>query len=148
MTTAVLIDTDRRPRAEVSLLRLYLLRALYAAIGFLMGAQIWPVVFSHRAWDDPMHGVGVAMLAALTALCLLGIRYPLQMLPLMLFEFAWKTIWTLAVALPLWRSGQLNDPAMLENLTAIGAGVIICPLVIPWGYVWANYGKRAGDRWR
>lgn len=150
MTTADMtaLGGARRAPGEVSLLRLYLLRALYAAIAFLMGAQIWPVVFSHRAWEDPMHGVAVAMLAGLTALCLLGVRYPLAMLPLALFELVWKTIWTLAVALPLWRAGQLTDPAMLENLTAIGVGVVICPFVIPWGYVWTHYVRAPGERWR
>ena len=26
--------------------------------------------------------------------------------------------------------------------------VILMPLVIPWGYVWRNYVKRPGDRWK
>lgn len=148
MTAALYADAARPADREVSLLRLYLMRALYAAIGLLMGAQIWPTVLSHKAWDDHMHGVGVAFLAALSLLCLLGIRYPLKMLPLMLFELAWKTTWTLSVGLPLWQAGQLNDPAVLEDLYAIGAGVILCPLIIPWGYVWKHYVTAPGDRWR
>jgi hypothetical protein len=148
MTAAHYPASPRAAEREVSLVRLYLLRALYAAIGLLMGAQIWPTVISHRPWGDHMHGVAVAMLAALTLLCLFGIRSPLKMLPLMLFEFAWKLTWTLSVALPLWQAGQLTDPAVLEDLTAVGLGVVICPLVIPWGYVWKHYILAPGDRWR
>jgi hypothetical protein len=148
MTTAIYTDAARRPGQEVSLLRLYLLRAVYAAIGVLMGAQIWPVAVSHRFWEDPMHGVGVAMLAALTLLSLLGVRYPLKMLPLMIFELAWKAVWTLSVALPAWQAGQLGAPGMMENLYAIGAGVIVCPLIIPWGYAWKHYVTAPSERWR
>src|ERR1051326_4804728 len=101
MTTAVYPDTHRADH-EVSLLRLYLLRTVYAAIALLMGAQMWPIAFSHGPWADHLHGVAVAMLAGLTLLGRRGVRYPMKMLPLMLFEFAWKLTWTLSVALPLW----------------------------------------------
>jgi hypothetical protein len=122
------------------------MRVLYALIAFAMGSYIWPAVFDHGKWDM-WHGVGVSMLAALSALAALGIRYPLQMLPVLLFEFVWKTIFVLSVALPLWRTGQL-DPATRETAIECLIGVIVCPLVIPWGYFWANYVRRSGDRWR
>ena len=131
---------------DVSTLRLYALRAVYALIAFAMGSYIWPAALRHGQWDM-WHGVGVSMLAALSALAAIGIRYPLQMLPMLLFEFAWKTIFVLLVALPLWRSGQL-DPATRETAIECIMGVILCPLVIPWRYVWANYAKKSGDRWR
>jgi hypothetical protein len=123
------------------------MRALYFAIAVFEGMQIWPVVFHHRLWEDSLHGVAIAMLAALTLLSAIGVRYPLQMLPLMLFEFAWKTIWSVAVLLPAWQAGPL-DADMRENAFAIVLGVVLCPLIIPWSYAWANYVRRPGDRWR
>jgi hypothetical protein len=80
-------------------------------------------------------------------LCLLGLRYPRQMLPLLLFEMAWKLIWMLSFGLPQWSSGQ-QPPTFAEDFFNIGFGVIIMPFVIPWGYVWRNYVRAAGDRWR
>lgn len=132
--------------AEVSTLRLYLLRGMYALVAFGMGSIIWPAVLDHGTWDR-WHGVGASMLAALTLLCAVGIRYPLQMLPLLVFELAWKVIFLVAVALPLWRAGAL-DPATRASAIECLPGVILVPLVLPWGYVWANYVKKAGDRWR
>lgn len=44
----------------------------------------------------------MSFLGALTALSLLGVRHPVRMLPLLLFELAWKLLWALAVWLPLW----------------------------------------------
>jgi hypothetical protein len=39
-------------------------------------------------------------------------------------------------------------PTFAEDFFAIGVGVILMPLVIPWGYVWRHYVKQPGDRWR
>ena len=86
------------------------------------------------------------MLLALALCSALGVRYPLQMLPLLFFELLWKVIWLTAVALPLWRADQL-DADTLDTVKACLAGVVLCPIVIPWPYVWANYVVRPGDRW-
>jgi hypothetical protein len=80
-------------------------------------------------------------------MCVLGLRYPRQMLPLLLFEMAWKTIWFLAFGLPQYLSGQV-PPTFGEDFKAITIGVVIMPFVIPWGYVWRHYVKAPGDRWR
>jgi hypothetical protein len=118
---------------EVSLIRLYLLRAMYLLIVVGLGIVIWPGVIQHDKPWGLMQGVVNCMLAAFSALCLLGLRYPLQMLPLLLWELAWKSIWLLVVALPLWSSGQM-DAATWST--------------IPWRYVFAHYLRKPGDRWR
>ncbi|MBL6940187.1 MAG: hypothetical protein ISR49_20340 [Alphaproteobacteria bacterium] len=48
-----------------------------------------------------------------------GLRYPLQMLPILLFEFFWKATWVIAIALPLWTAHQ-TYPGMNDDLFAIG----------------------------
>lgn len=47
-----------------------------------------------------MEGVVVCLLAAMSLLAFLGPRYPIRMLPILLFEVAWKEIWIAAVAIP------------------------------------------------
>jgi hypothetical protein len=91
-------------------------------------------------------GIGGAMLGAMALVSALGVRYPLQMVPLLLFEFAWKLIWLLAIALPMWLANQM-DAATRESLPSILMGVIV-PVIIPWGYVYAHYVQKPGDRWR
>jgi hypothetical protein len=130
---------------DVSTLRLYLMRGLYLLITVGLGSMIWPLMFNHKPWDV-MHGVAMSLLAALSALMALGIRYPIKMLPLLLFELLWKAIWLIAIALPLWRANQL-DAETMETVKACLMGVVICPLVIPWGYVLRNYVLKRGDRW-
>jgi len=131
---------------DVSILRLYLLRALYLLIfvgqGFL---QLPTLIHPTHPWTL-WHGVGCCMLAALALAAALGIRYPLQMLPLLFFEILWKTLWLIAIAFPMWYAHHW-DPATRESLPSI-LMVVIVPVLIPWSYVVANYVKMPGDRWR
>ncbi len=86
------------------------------------------------------------MLVALSLLSFLGLRYPVQMLPIMLFESAWKLIWMAVVALPLWATDQL-DPANLDVFYR-NLWVVIILAVTPWRYVVNQYVTQRGDRWR
>jgi hypothetical protein len=131
---------------RVSLLRLYALRALYLLIAVGLGIEIWPGVIHHEKPWGLMQGVVCCVLAAVSVLAVLGLRYPLQMLPLLLFELVWKSIWLFVVALPLWSAHQM-DAQTLETAKACLMGVII-PIVIPWPYVFASYVVKRGDRWR
>jgi hypothetical protein len=131
---------------DVSLLRLYLLRGLYLLIALGEGSQVWPVILQHsRPWDF-WHGVSVSFLGALTLLALLGVRYPVKMLPLLMYEFTWKLIWVLAVWLPLALAHRV-DADTAGNIFGIVMGVVLVPLVVPWGYLWRNYVIGPGDRW-
>jgi hypothetical protein len=132
---------------QVSLFRLYLLRALYLLIFVGQGSIQLPVLIHHANPLAFWHGVGSSMLAAMALTAALGVRYPLQMLPLLAFELVWKAIWLCAIALPLWSANQL-DPDTLESLPSILMGVVVVPIVIPWRYFFANYVKKPGDRWK
>jgi hypothetical protein len=94
-----------------------------------------------------MNGVVCCLLAAVSVLAALGIRYPLQLLPILFFELVWKSIWLAAVALPLWIGGQMDEQSMSTVIDCL-VGVILMPLAIPWAFVVSNYVKRPGDRWR
>ena len=129
---------------EVSLFRLYLLRAGYLLLVVGLGGLIVPQIVNHPITD---RGVIAALLGGIWLLAFLGLRYPLQMLPLLLFELAWKLIWLLAYGLPKWSAGQL-PPVTAEDLTNTLFGVALMPLIIPWGYVWRRYVRQPGARWR
>ena len=85
------------------------------------------------------------MLWALSVLSILGLRYPLQMLPLLLFEMTWKAAWLLTVALPHWMRAQWSQD-LGSTTFAVSLVVIFLPL-IPWSYVFDHYVKKSGDRW-
>lgn len=122
----------------VSTFRLYLLRATYLLIVVGLGLMIWPRLIHHSSAWALKNGDTAGLLAGISVMAILGLRYPLKMLPLLLFELTWKVIWLLAIALPLWRANQI-DPGTWESIKACGMGVIIFPIVIPWRYVFANF---------
>ena len=86
------------------------------------------------------------MLGAISLLALLGIRYPVKMLPLLFFEFLWKFIWVLGWGLPPLLTEQLT-PEAEQTLISCLVGVVLVPLVMPWGYVFKQYVKAPGDPW-
>ena len=134
----------------VSLVQLYLLRAGYLLLVVGLGTSVWPAMLQHQPWTltlSPFQGVGNSMLAAMPILALLGIRYPLKMLPLLLFEISWKAIWLAMVAVPLWLSHSPIDPNVSQTITAC-LMVVIYPIIMPWRYVFTTFALQPGDRWR
>ena len=71
----------------------------------------------------------------------------MQMLPLLMFELLWKMIWIVAFALPMW-AGPGLDPYARESLFACAMGVVLVPLVLPWGYLYRQYVRASGARWK
>ena len=130
----------------VSPIRLWVMRAMYLIMAVGIGLTIWPLIVSHSPGLPRMTGVAFALLGTIGLLALLGLRYPLQMLPLLLVELTWKAIWLIAFAGPRWLDGTLDEGMRTTVFeTSLGAVLIV---VIPWRYVWANYGSRPGDPWR
>ena len=132
--------------SEVSTLRLYLLRSMYALIAVGLGVTIWPGILSPPENLSHMASVVRSVLGAVSLLALLGIRYALKMLPLLFFELLWKSIWVVVFGLPLWLDQRL-DANTHETLNACLMGLVLIPLVLPWGYVVRHYLKASGDRW-
>lgn len=133
---------DAAPDGEVSLFRLYVLRVMYLVLVVGLGAMIVPELLSHELTS---RGVIPSLLGAVWLLAFLGLKYPLEMLPLLMFELAWKAIWMIAYGLPQWSAGQY-PPTFADDFFNIAFGAVLL-FVIPWGYAWRHYVKRPGARW-
>jgi len=129
---------------EVTIARLYVLRATYLLLIVGLGTLIGPSLIN----PAPMaRGVIASLLGGVGLLALIGLKYPLQMLPLLMFEFAWKTLWLLAFGIPQWSAGQM-PATFTEDFQNIAFGVILIPIVMPWGYVYRHYIRQPAARWR
>jgi hypothetical protein len=131
---------------KVSLFRLYTLRACYFILAAGLGTYYWPSVIRHTHEFAATKGITYALLGGLGLTAALGLRYPVQMVPLLLFELTWKAIYLVAFAMPMWRAHEIND-AMAADIQAVLMVVIFIPL-IPWRYVFAQYVLKRGERWR
>ena len=136
--------------SEVSTFRLYLLRAMY--VFMVVGLAIFKLApaILHPENLSPQDSVVVSVLGGFALLAVVGIRYPLKMLPLLFFEFVWKAVWVLAFGLPLLLSGGLELNASFggpETLINCLLGIVLVPIVTPWGYVFKHYLKAPTDRW-
>ena len=136
--------------SEVSTFRLYLLRAMY--VFMVVGLAIFKLApaILHPENLSPQDSVIVSVLGGFALLAVVGIRYPLKMLPLLFFEFVWKAVWVLAFGLPLLLSGHLEPNVSFggtETLVNCLLGIVLVPIVVPWGYVFEQYVRAPGDRW-
>ena len=137
-------DRAPAPSREVSPLRLNLLRGGYALLAVGLGLYMWPTVVHHDV-SPAVHGTLVSLLAGLGATAALGLRYPLRMLPLLIFEIVWKTVYLLAFALPLYLANRI-DASAAADIAACLMVVIFIPL-IPWRHLAATYIMAPSERW-
>ena len=131
--------------ATLSVRRMNLMRVGYAVMVVGLAATKWPVM--PNAASLPVYeGVVAAMLTAMSLLAFLGLRYPVKLLPLLIFESAWKLIWLGAVALPNLVAGDLNPD--MESLLFSISFIVVILAVTPWDLAWKQFVRLPGDRWR
>ena len=133
--------SDATPFPPVALWRINAMRVLFLLMALVMGSVVWSQLLFESADWPAMKGVAKSMLAALALLSLIGVRYPLQMLPLMLYEVAWKTIWLTLIAGRAWMAGKWTPD--IEGLFTDCIGIVIAFLIVPWRYAWARYVAQA-----
>jgi hypothetical protein len=132
--------------ADLPLWRLKLMRVGYAVMGVGLAVVRWPDVIGYDHTMPLYEGVVAVLLTAMSLLAFLGLRYPVRLLPILLFESLWKLIWLSVVALPAVVAGEV-DAAMSETIFSCSLVVIVLA-VIPWRFVWQRYVTAQGDRWR
>lgn len=131
---------------HVSATRLNILRAYYALIGFGTPVVFWPDLLNHSHEWGISNGAQYSLLGALAPLALLGLRYPLKMLPLIIYEFLWKAMWFVFVVAPLYAGDRMTD-AVWGNVFACGVAIVLTPIVMPWRFFWRSYVTAPAERW-
>ena len=137
---------DRGVAADMPLWRLNLMRVGYAVMAFGIAAVKWPLVIGYDRSMPLYEGIVAVLLTAMSLLAFLGLRHPVRLLPILVFECLWKLIWLTVVALPAVVAGDV-DEAMREVVVNCSVGVIVVA-VVPWRHVWQQYVAAKGDRWR
>ena len=145
-TPAVTPAVDRTPRSSTALptWRLNVMRVGYLVMGAVLAITKWPEFVAGGPWELKQ-GTVLTMLVAMSALALLGLRYPQRMLPILLFEVGWKLTWLGVVALPLWLDGNLTGATREQAAAVLWVAIVIA--VIPWRHVVDQFARARGERW-
>jgi hypothetical protein len=132
------------PSIQPSLVQLNLMRVGYLLMGVGLAVVKWPLLAQAR--EMPLYeGVTLCLLVAMSLLALLGLRYPVRLLPVLLFETTWKLLWLGLVALP---HGMIGDVDAAEAQVIVNCSLIVVVIAVtPWRFVWARYVRARGDRW-
>lgn len=130
---------------QLALWQLNLLRVGYFVMGAGLVVVKWPLLFADKPWGLA-EGTVECLLVAMSVLALLGLRHPQRMLPILLFEVAWKLLWLGIVALPAWLDDQLDSATRQQTAAVLWVVIIIA--VIPWRHVLTHYAPAPGQPWR
>ena len=125
--------------------RVNLMRVGYLVMGLGLIVFEWPLL-PQAATMPAWQGVVVCILIAMSLFALLGLRYPVRMLPILLFESAWKLLWLGAVAVPRLMAGPMD--AITADIFSSVLFVLVILAVTPWDYAWKRFLTTSGDRWR
>jgi len=148
--TAANADRVERRTAEPASLgvrRLNMMRIgyLFMAVGLVLVK--WPLIISGTVATLPVYeGVVAVLLTAMSLLAFLGLRYPVAMLPVLMFEVGWKLIWMAVVGIPNLAAGDTN-PQFTSVFFSVCFGAVVL-VVTPWDYAWKRFVRAPGDRWR
>lgn len=118
--------------------RLYIMRGHYIITFVGLTFDSWSTFFSPDKQMDTLSGVAYSFWASFALLMGIGVRFPIKMIPLLLLQLVYKSMWIIMTYLPAKSAGLLNES--LESFFWICVVAIIVDLiVIPWSYVFKNY---------
>ncbi|HYF29868.1 MAG TPA: hypothetical protein VD993_02005 [Chitinophagaceae bacterium] len=132
-----LFKRDHQRYDGVAPINIYLLRLLFLLMFIFVNLDTWPSIFTQQSWD-PVKAAAVCMWASYAALSFIGILRPLLLLPIVIFEIIYKSVWLIIVAYPLWINNQLaGSPA--EQMTQAFLWLPLPILAMPWRYFFRKY---------
>ena len=137
-TIKSIFERDHVRYEGVRRINVYLLRALYFLMAVFLAMDVWSYIIPHQGSWEPKEAMVWSVWAGFSTLAILGVFHPVKMIPILLLEIFYKSLWLILVAYPLWRAGTLAaSPA--AGMTYVFLPVIIVILIMPWGYVFRNY---------
>ena len=118
--------------------RQHLMRGLFFLNFISLAFDNWSSIVFPKEQLEVLPGVAVSFWAGFALLNLIGVRFPLKMIPILLLQFLYKTAWILGVYRPTWKAGLLTE-GITEFFYICVAGIVLNLLIIPWGYVYREF---------
>ena len=138
---------DHEHYEGVRSINIYLLRLMFVLMFLFLGRDAWTYILTHDGPWGSDEAVAWSIFASFSVLAALGIVRPLKMLPLVMLEIAYKVLWLILVAYPLWSTDQLAGSPVEERTFAFV--LVVLPIIaMPWKYAFDHYvrGRQHGAR--
>ena len=119
-------------------INVYLMRVLFFLMAVFLAKDVWTYILGHPVAWAPQEAMAWSVWAGFSTLAILGVFHPVKMIPILLLEIFYKSLWLILVAYPLWQAGKLAGSAA-EGETYVFLPVVVVILIIPWGYVFRTY---------
>ena len=126
--------------------KIYLVRLVFLLTFLFVATDSWTAIINHQGPWEPVRAVAFCVWAAYSTMAVLGLIHPLRMLPMLMFMMAYKAIWLIIVAWPLWSSGELAASPAAEMAKAF-SWIILPIIAMPWGYFFKTFvlpGRKKG----
>jgi hypothetical protein len=133
------------PAQALPTYRLNIMRVGYLLMAVGLAVVKWPLI-PDAASLPVFEGVVAALLTGMSLLAIVGLRYPVHLLPLLVLESVWKSIWLAAVAVPHLIADDMSTE--MDSVLSSVALVVVIVAVTPWDFVWKRYVRSQGDPWR
>ena len=118
--------------------RLYSLRALFFLNFISLAFDNWSTILFPDSQMDVLTGVSISFWAAFSLLNLLGVRFPLKFLPILLLQLLYKSAWILGTYYPAWSTENLDEHLQSFFWVCV-AGIALNLLILPWKYIYQEY---------
>jgi hypothetical protein len=133
-----LFKRDYERYEGVPRINIYCLRILFALMFVFLSYDSWTHIFNHKGVWGVTDAVAWSVWGGYGMISWIGVLRPLKMLPLVLLEIVYKTIWLLVAAYPLWTNNTLaGSPA--EYTANVFIFVAIPIVIMPWRYFFRTY---------
>ena len=135
-----LFEQDYQRFDGIRPINIYGMRLIYILMATFLAMDVWTHIITYDQRWDPSDAMNWSVWAAFTLFAFIGIFHTVKMIPIMLLEIVYKTIWLILVALPLFLDGNLSDDTT-DGMIYPFLFVILPLIFVPWGYVVKKYIK-------
>ncbi len=122
----------------VPAINIFLLRLLFLLMFVFLSFDAWRHIFQHTGPWKNADAAAWCMWGSYAIISFIGIRKPLKMLPIVLFEIIYKVTWLMIVAYPLWVKNELAGSSA-EGMTHVFVWVIFPIVAMPWKYFFKSF---------
>ena len=119
--------------SQPAFVKLLFMRLLYLLNFVSLAFDNWAIIIKGDGDLSTLEGVAISFWASFALLSLVGIRHPLKLLPILLLQLLYKSLWIIGIYWPAFQKEMVPE-STTEFFYICIAGIVLNILIIPWKY--------------